>query len=134
MFNGAAHYEMRTTRREVVRLYNRVVLGSSGAVSSQDKEGDAGFVVTNTGSETGRYTITLSGGAAAKLLYADAKIIGADDTAFADAKGIIVGLRDDDVSTDGTFEVQLCRNTTLADTETEDNFTILFVVEIQLVS
>jgi len=131
--SGMAGYDVKTTRREVVALYNRVVLGSAGAVASQENAASAGFVVTQTDSEAGRFTVTLSGGAAARLLFVGAIILGADDTAFTDAKGIHVAVRNDDVATDGTFEIQFMQNTDLADDDVQDSLTVLFKVEIQLV-
>lgn len=122
-----------SVQRGVVPLFSRVVLGSSGAVSSQDGAKLAGFTVTKTASKTGRYTITLDKNYA-RLLWADVRIIAADDTAYTTAKGADVLIRDDDVGRgagDGTFELQFCRSDTEADAEVEDSRDLLFMVVVR---
>lgn len=128
-----ASYEIKTNRREVVKLYNAVVLGASGAVASQDSARDACFVVTQTDSETGRYTLTLAG-IAARVLFVSAIILGVDDTAYTGGKGIPLMLRDNDIATDGTIELQMGEmHVAYADTLPEDSVTVLFEVTVALV-
>lgn len=133
MFHRDASFEVKTNRRGVVLLWNRVVLTASAAISSQESEKVAGFVVTKVGSESGRYLITLSGGAVARILDVGVKIIGVDDTAYTSGKGVNVGLlRLNADSTAGTIAVQLVEpEVATADTDPEDSTTLLFSVAVQ---
>ncbi len=132
---GSASYGIKTTRREVVHLYNRVVLGSAGAVASQDLPAEAGFVVSQVDSEAGRFRCTLVGGIAAKILFADVKLIGADDTAYTSTKGLDVLCRNNEIATNGSayIDVQTVRTDTAADADPEDSLTAMFMLVIQLV-
>lgn len=123
-------YGIKTNRREVILLTSRVVLGSSGAISSQTVEGKSGMVITKTAAETGRYTITLTGGKRAALLWVGATVIAADDTAMTSASGIVAAVRDDDIASDGTFEIQFASNTNLADAEITNNLSFMITVLI----
>ncbi len=136
MFHRDASFEVKTNRRGVVLLWNQVVLTTSAAISSQESEKVAGFVVTKVGSEAGRYLITLSGGAVARILDVGVKIIGVDDTAYTSGKGVNVGLlRLNAGSTAGTIAVQLVEpEVATADTDPEDSTTLLFSVAVQTVS
>lgn len=46
----------KSLSRETITLHGSVVIGASGAISSQDCKG---FSVVKTAAETGRYTVTL---------------------------------------------------------------------------
>jgi len=113
-----------------------VTLGSSGAVSSQTAQAKSGLKVTKTASKTGRYTVQLKAADDStmdyyELLYAHAVVVGADDTAYTDAKGSLCLIRDIDVgegAKDGTFEIQLVDPTDHADAEAIDNAKILIHV------
>ena len=123
---GAVH-------RGLVPLFNRVVLGASGAVSSQDSAKDAGFVVTKTAAKTGRYTLTFDKNYN-RVEFIDARVIGADDSAYTTAKGIDFFLRDDDVGRgagDGTIEIQFARSDTEADAAIEDSREILIMAWVR---
>jgi len=126
-------YEIKTNRREVILLTSRVVLGTSGAVSTQTPEGKSGMVITKTGGEVGRYTITLTGGKRAALLWAGATVIAADDAAMTSTSGIVTSVRDDDIASDGTFEIQFASNTNLADAEITNNLSFMITVLIAMV-
>jgi hypothetical protein len=104
----------------VQQHFSKVLISTSGAISGQTAEAWSGLVVTKTAAKTGRYTVTMTGGRRALLLAVNATLITADDAAIADASGIISSVRDDDMATDGTFELQWHRNTTLVDTEVAD--------------
>ena len=76
-----------TNRKEL--LTGVVVLGASGAISSQSCDG---FTVVQTATETGRYTATL-GKKYNTVEYAHAVIEGAADAVPIQAKGQVVMLR-----------------------------------------
>lgn len=119
--------------RGLVCLFNRVVLGASGAVSSQDSARDAGFVVAKTATKVGRYTLTFDKNYN-RVEFIDARVIGADDAAYTTAKGIDFFLRDDDVGRgagDGTIEIQFTRTDTEADAEIEDSREILIMAWVR---
>lgn len=126
-------------RRNLVVFLHKVTLGATGAIASQDAPNESGVVVTKTATKTGRYTLALPTGPTGfkyrKLLWVDAKIVGADDTAYTIAKGIDVLLRDNDIdggALDGTIEVQFIRSDTDADAEVEDSRVLYFRVEVEM--
>jgi hypothetical protein len=137
IFSRMLHPFRGTVTHGVVHLYGKVTTTTSGTIDTTSCDG---FAVTKTATKTGRYTVQLGSAAApntvAELLMVNVRIKGADDTAYTDAKGISVIIRDDDVATDGTFEIQFLRNTTNADTEIVDamSFFIEIVVKNSTVS
>ena len=90
------------------------------------------FVLTAT--EAGRYTVQVWNGYK-QVLSAGVIIIGPDDSAMTDAKGIINVLRDIDTggsgAKDGTFELQFVQNTDLADDDVQDNATFKVWVDLE---
>ncbi len=119
-----------TKTNGVVKLFGQVVLSTSGTISTTSCDG---FAVAKTGSETGRYTVTL-GQNYNKLLGCSVQIVGADDAAFTDAKGVDPKLRDIDVGTganDGTFEIQLVDADSGADAEAQDSATLLIEITLK---
>ena len=93
----------------MVVIAESVLLGSSGAIATNGQREGAkhtGFTISKTGSETGRYTITFERKYKA-LLYGHAVVVGADDAAYTATAGVVCILRDDDIATDGTIEVQM---------------------------
>ncbi len=126
-------YEVKSIQRETFVVHSKVVLGTSGVVSTQTDAKKSGFVVTKTATKTGRYTVTLTGGARAEINNAVVTVLGTDDAAITDAGGIIAVLRDNDIATDGTIEFQMLRNTTLADTEVQNSLTLLVTLFISKV-
>lgn len=119
-------------RRGETILTCRILTTTSGTISTATTAKYCGMTVAKTGSETGRYTFTLQDKRLRVLNLLAVRVIGPDDTAMTDAKGIIGVLRDLDAgvdgAADGTFDVQLCRNTDLADTEVQDSATIIVSV------
>lgn len=108
-----------STRKGIVLLFGKVVLGASGAISSQTGAKLAGFTVEKTATKTGRYTLTLDKNYN-ELLYGHVTVVGADDAAYTTAAGIDCIIRDVDTgggAGDGTFELQLTRSDTSADAE-----------------
>ena len=75
--------------RNVVLLNGVVTCGANGAVSSQDCDG---FTVTQTGSEDGRFTVTLTETWLKIMNVLVVREISAD-TAEVQAKGSVVALR-----------------------------------------
>lgn len=138
-FNFAIE-QMKTTSPGIVALVGQVVTSTSGTVASYSIPG-GGALVTKTGAKTGRYTITLTPPAAVGLtnltfLGGFVTIIGPDDAAIANSKGIIAFFRDDDISTtgakDGTIEIQFVISTATgqADTELADGAAFCFCLFI----
>lgn len=106
-----------------------VTTTTSGTIDTTNSAGSWGGAIAKTATETGRYTITL-GRAVTALAGAVVTLVGPDDTAITDAKGTQYVLRDDDLSSDGTIEVQFIDSDSAADTEVQDGmrFTVLLWV------
>ena len=121
-----------SARRGVVQLFGTFTTTTSGTLSTTAITSAklAGFTLTKTASETGRYTVQLTktDGTAAtynSLLFVDAVVVGGDDAALTTTKGLVSVVRDDDVATDGTFEIQFVETVTAnADTEVQDGASI----------
>jgi hypothetical protein len=114
-------------------LYSTLALGASGAITTQSEYASSGCLFELTAAEAGRYTVQVWKGYK-ELLFADAVIVGADDSALTDAKGVIEIVRDLDVGTganDGTFECQFVQNTDLADDDVQDSLTVKFKFELR---
>lgn len=109
----------KTYESGIVKLYGHVVTSTSGTVSSQTSKG---FTVSKTGSETGRYTITLDDKYNA-LRGCSVAVQGAADSAYTTAKGLNWFIRGEDVAASGgtpLLYVQFNRTDTAADAELED--------------
>lgn len=85
----------------LVSLYGKVVTSTSGTISSSDCRG---FSIAKTGSETGRYTITLEDKYNA-LRACNVAVVGAADAAYTNAAGLGYLLRNVDVTT-STLDIQ----------------------------
>lgn len=105
--------------------------------STQTKQG---MSLAKTGSETGRYTCQLlkSDGSAADavgFIGAIVNLVGPDDAAMTDAKGIWQGVvRDIDIGTgalDGTVEIQFQDADSGADAEVQDGASIYVTLILQ---
>jgi hypothetical protein len=120
-----------TTHHGVILLFGKVPLGSTGALATTYSAGTMtpGVTVTKTGSKTGRYTLTLAG-TVKQLLFAQAVVVGADDAAYTDGNGCNAILRDDDLASDGTIELQLVHPDTSADAEAIDNATVYYMLAV----
>lgn len=111
----------------IITLYGKVVTSTSGAIASQDCRG---FSIAKTGSETGRYTVTLEDAYTA-LRMVTCVVEGAADAAYTTAKGLGYFLRNVDVVTDKTLDIQFVDSASpQADAELEDGTS--FYVEISL--
>lgn len=87
----------------VVKLYGSFVTSTSGTI---DSSACKGFSVAKTGSETGRYTVTLSD-TYKGLLAVNVAIVGAADAAYTTAKGLTWILRNVSVAdSTPTFDIQ----------------------------
>lgn len=111
----------------VVKLYGKVVTTTSGTIGSTSCKG---FAVTKTGSETGRYTVTLED-KYMELLACSVIVEGAADSAYTTANGLNSFLRGVAVgAATPLFYVQFNRTDTAADAELED--AAEFYIEITL--
>lgn len=113
----------------LVILSGEFTTTTSGTIGTSDTEG---FTVTKTGSEVGRYTVQLGRSSSLVDKYPKIRgvlttVIGPDDAAMTDAKGLTCVVRDDDVASDGTFEVQFCDQDSGADAELQDGAKVLLV-------
>ena len=106
-----------------------VTTTTSGTIDTTNSAGSWGGTIAKTGSETGRYTITL-GRSVTALAGAVVTLVGPDDAAMTDAKGMDWCLRDDDLATDGTIELQWLDADSAADADVQDaaRFTVLLWV------
>lgn len=122
--------DVKTLTPGLVLISGKVTLGASGAVSSTDIEG---ATLVKTGSETGRYTLTLNRGKVIEFRGGFVSWMAADDSAVSNTvggSGAIV-CRDDDISSDGTVELQFTRNDTSADAELPDGTVFHFLVALR---
>lgn len=130
--------QVRTPNDALIVITGRVVTTTSGTVGTTDVRG-GGVAVAKTGSETGRYTFTVTDAGDTALtdltfrgLYAT--IIGPDDTAMTTTKGLVPVIRDIDIgegADDGTVNLQWVETVTAnADTEVQDaaEFTFMLVL------
>lgn len=106
-----------------VTFHSRLVTTTSGTLALTTAANPtwtpAGQTAVKTGSEVGRYTITLPVDYR-RLLQVIATVIGLDDTAYTTAAGSNYIIRDVDIgagAADGTVEIQFCRTDTGADAE-----------------
>lgn len=91
-----------TLEQGVVKLFGSVTTSTSGTISSKTGKG---LTITKTAGETGRYTVTLADKYTA-LLSCSVRIEGAADAAYTGSKGLVSFLRNVDVSSAGSFDVQ----------------------------
>lgn len=109
--------QVKTLEGGLIRLCGHVVTSTSGTIASQTSKG---FTVTKTGSETGRYTVTLADDYVA-LRGCNVMVVGADDTAYTSGKGLASFIRNVDVTTAKVLYVQFADAATpQADAELED--------------
>lgn len=124
------YQECQSLRRGRVTLFGKVVLGAGGAISTNVDRRSAGFTVTKTATKTGRYTLTFDD-VGYHFLGMSVNIVGPDDAAMTDAKGVFLGVvRDDDLATDGTIEFQMQDADSMADAEVQDSATLYIVVNL----
>lgn len=127
MANRLYKGECRYLESGIVKLYGKVVTSTSGTISTSSCKG---FSIAKTGSETGRYTITLSDKYTA-LRGVSVVVQGAADAAYTTAKGLNYFVRgvDVDASTPLLY-LQFNRTDTAADAELEDSAE--FYIELTL--
>ena len=112
----------------IQRLFGNFTTSTSGTVSASSCDG---FSVAKTGSEAGRYTVTLQDGYTA-LYGANVSVISAQaDTAYTTAKGLNSFIRNVDVVTAKTFDIQFSRTDTAADAELEDGAKVLIEIVLK---
>ena len=109
----------------------RFTTSTNGDISgTPDYYGISSIVLT--GSEAGRYTVTLPR-ASVKLAGVIATLVGPDDAALTTTKGLVAVVRDDDIATDGTCEIQFVETVTAnADTDIQDGASVrlmLFLID-----
>ncbi len=125
----------KANRSGVLHFFGQVNLGATGAVSSQDCPR---FKVTKTATKTGRYDIQLvdpdgSPVSALRLCSFNLGILTASaDTAYTTAKAAGWILRNNSISPNGTFQLQLIRTDTNADAEAEDNATLIIEFDFKV--
>lgn len=113
----------------VVKLYGSFVTSTSGTVASSSCKG---FTIAKTGSETGRYTVTLSDTYKA-LLAVNVAIVGATDAAYTSAKGLTWILRNVSVAdSTPTFQIQFNDpDGSPADAELEDSTSVYIEITLK---
>lgn len=119
--------EVRTYEGGIIKLFGKVVTSTSGTIASQSCKG---FSVAKTGSETGRYTVTLDD-KYQELMGCSVAVEGTADAAYTTANGLNWFLRG--VAVDAStplFYIQFNRTDTAADAEVED--AAEFYVEMSL--
>lgn len=114
-----------TLEAGVVMLFGSAVTSTSGTIASKTGKG---FTITKTAGETGRYTVTLAD-KYTSLLSVNVTVVGAADAAYTGSKGLGSFLRNVDVSSAGTFDVQFTTViATPADAELPDATSFLLEV------
>ncbi len=117
-----------TLEHGIVKLFGSVTTTTSGTIGSSTGKG---LAITKTGSEAGRYTVTLADKYNA-LLAVSICVQGAADAAYTTAKGLVSFVRGVDVGgTTPVFYVQFCDSDgSPADAELEDG--AKFFLEVTL--
>ena len=122
-----------STRRNIAWYFIKVVTTTSGTISaaSTDTAADCAVTVVKTATKTGRYTFTLPT-AHKGLAAVYATVVGAADAAYGAATlGLPTLIRNDAVSTAGTFDLQfVAGDTNWSDAEVADaaSFMVTIVV------
>ena len=121
-------------RRNIGFYFHTFVTTTSGTVSTTagDTAAETGVTIAKTGSETGRYTITLPT-PHRKLAAIIPTLIGADDDAYgAVTVGLMAIVRDNDIASDGTVEVQFIgSNSGWADAEIADGASVMLTIVVE---
>lgn len=106
--------DVKTLEGGIVKLFGKVVTTTSGTIGSQVSKG---FTVTKTGSEAGRYTVTLED-KYTSLRGCSVALQGAADTAYTTAAGLGWFVRGVDVgAATPLLYIQFYRTDTGADAE-----------------
>ena len=118
--------EVRTYEGGMIKLFSKVVTSTGGAIASQVSKG---LSVAKTGSETGRYTVTLAD-KYTSLGGVSVALVGAADAAYTTANGLGWFLRNVNVASGPSFDIQFYRTDTGADAEVID--AAEFYIEVTL--
>jgi len=105
--------DVRAMAPGLVVIGGTFTIGSSGAISTQDASGLSGGVVTQTGSEDGRYTVAFTQ-TWKRILGAHVQMNGPADNAFPTTTGSDPQTRN--IAATG-FDVQFKRTDTQADAD-----------------
>jgi hypothetical protein len=127
MANRYFKNDAKTLEGGVVKLFGKFATTTSGTVGSQSCKG---FSIAKTGSEVGRYTVSLEDQYMG-LLGVSAIVVGPADAAYTGTKGLIPFLRNVSV-TDSTpgFDIQFAQ-ATLADAELMDGAEVYIEISLK---
>lgn len=129
MANRLFKNDAKTLEQGIVKLFGSFTTSTSGTIASSSCKG---FSVAKTGSETGRYTVTLAD-TYYGLLSVVANIVGAADAAYTTAKGLTYILRNVSVNdSTPTFDIQFNDpDGSAADAELEDATSVLLEITLK---
>lgn len=126
MANRSFKRDASTLEAGIVKLWGKVTTSTSGTIASTSCKG---FAVTKTGSETGRYTVTLTD-RYSSFKHCSVVVQGAADAAYTTGKGLVSFIRGVDM-TNKVFYIQFVdADGSPADAELEDS--AIFYLEITL--
>lgn len=125
MANRSYKQFQHTLENGIVKMFGKVTTSTLGAVGSSDCKG---FSVAKTGSESGRYTVTLEDKFNG-LRGASVIVEGAADAVYTDAKSVTPILRNVDVA-NSTLDIQFIDPTDNSDAELDD--AAAFYIELTL--
>lgn len=120
--------------KKTVMLRTELLIGASGAITSQTAYKDSGIIAVKTDSETGRYTLSINRGYGTIERKGYSLTVG-DDAALTTAAGNWCTFRDNDIGVgakDGTIELQCHRTDTGADANPTDGTKIEVWLEVQV--
>jgi len=120
-------------RNRILKFNHRLVLGASGAISSQDPASDTGVVVSKVAATAGRYLITFSNGRKFRQFRGGTvSTLGPASAAYgANTTGLDYFWRNDLLSSAGTVQVQFSQ-TSYADAEVPDNLTFILDLKVKV--
>lgn len=127
MANRLYKTNLATLEAGIVKLFGSFVTTTSGTIGSSSCKG---FSIAKTGSETGRYTVTLED-SFNELKSVLANIIGTADAAMTSAKGLAYFLRNVNMAT-RSFDIQFCDpDGSPADAEIENGASVLLEITLK---
>jgi hypothetical protein len=134
LFEGVIHMANRyfkqfqgTLEAGIVSLFGSFVTTTSGTIGSQSCKG---FSIAKTATETGRYTITFED----KYMgfkSLSATVVGASDAAYTATKGLAPFLRNVDVVSAKTLDLQFADPESSADAELEDGAQVFIEIKLK---
>lgn len=121
------------TRKDVGLYFHTLVTTTNGTIdtTNSDQAADSAVTVVKTAAKTGRYSFTLPA-AHRKLLSVTATIIGPADVSYGViTKGLPMFVRNNAVSTAGTFDAQFAQgDTNWVDGELADAAQVMFTIMV----